>query len=173
MDFTFETIYDLRAMTAVAKAIRKVLRKRNSLIMRIFGLIVVAVGVYLSTPLSGREMSFSVRSIISYVALLFIFVTVFFEDMINGLMARGRLPRGDYYADAMFTDEMFTVGSDAKKASWQYHRINHLAETKYYYIFIFSEHHAEAFEKESLAGITDEEFRAFILEKTGKQFHKV
>lgn len=173
MDFTFETLYDQRALTAIARAVRKIYRRRSSFLMRLFGLLVVALGVYNSSPLSGNEFSFTVRSMISYAALFMILVSVLFEDSVNGLIARSKLPRGDYVVDSHFEDDVITLQSSARVNSCQYQRINHLAETRHYFLFVFDEHHAEIFEKDTLAGITEEEFRVFIKNKTGKEFQKI
>ena len=173
MDFSFETLYGYRALSAVARATRKVYRRKNSLFMRIFGLLVVAFGVYKSTPLSGHEFNFSVRGMISYAALIVIFLTVFLEDLVNGMIARKRLPRGEFLVDAQFSEDSFTVITQTEKTAWLYQRVKHLAETKHYFIFLFSEHNAEIFEKDTLTGISEGEFRQFIAKKTGKDFHKV
>ena len=173
MDFSFETLYDQRALTAVAKAIRKIFRRKNSIFMRIFGICFIAFGIYKSSPLSGNAFDFSVGGVLGYVALLMIMVAVFFEDSVNGMIARTRLPRGEFIVDAQFDEELFHLHTQTNSNTMQYQRIRYLTETKYYYIFIFNEHHAEVFEKDTLAGITDREFRQFMLDKTGKKFQTV
>lgn len=173
MDVTFETLYDQRALTAIAKTVRKLYHRKSSLVMRLFGLCVVVLGVYSSSPLSGNEFSFTARGVISYAALLMILISVIFEDSVNGLIARRKLPDGDCIVDSRFEDDIFSVQSDSGINTWQYQRINRLAETKYYFVLVFSEHHAEVFEKDTLAGISEEEFRIFIRNKTGKDFLRI
>ena len=43
-----------------------------------------------------------------------------------------------------------------------------MAETKDYFVFLFSKNHAQVYDKRTLTGGTAEEFRAFMQEKTGK-----
>lgn len=173
MDFSFQTIYDHAALTAIARALRKTYRKKNSLITRIFMVLVLAFGIYSSTPLSGRELRITAGSIICYVTLLIILVTLLWEDGMNAMFAKKRLPRKEHIVDAVFDDDGFTIGTGEDKMYCAYQRINHLAETKYFYIFIFGENRAEIFDKDGLAGISEEEFRDFICKKTEMQFKKV
>lgn len=173
MDFTFQTIYDHGALTAISRALRKTYHRKNSLITRIFMVLLLAFGLYASTPLGGHEFKLTAGSVICYITLIIAAVTLFWEDGVNALFAKKRFARGDCVIDAQFDDEGFTIGSDDNKTYCVYQRINHLAETKYFYIFIFNEHRAEVFEKESLAGIEDETFREFICEKTEKQIVKI
>lgn len=173
MDFCFQTLYDHGALTAIARAIRKVFHRKKNIVTRIFMLIVLIFGVYSSTPLSGKELRFTGSSIVCYVTLLFILLTLVWEDGVNALFAKKRLPRGELLVDAVFDDEGVAIGTADNKSYCLYQRIKYLVETKYFYIFIFSENHAEVFEKDSLSGITDEEFREFICSKTQKQIQKI
>lgn len=173
MDFSFQTVYDHGALTAIARALRKTYRKKNSVIMRILMVLLLAVGIYSSTPLGGKEFSFTAGNLISYATLLVVFITLIWEDAVNAVFAKRRLPRGEYVVDAVFDDDGFTIGNDENKTYCAYQRVKHLAETKYFYIFIFNEHHAEIFDKDGLSGITEEEFCDFICTKTEKEFQKV
>ena len=50
MPYTFETNYDFKALTAMARALRKTVRRKKSRRVRIFGGIAVAVGLLLAVP---------------------------------------------------------------------------------------------------------------------------
>ena len=173
MEFQFETLYDHEALTAMARALRKMLRKRKSTIMRIFSLCVFAVGAYISTPLSGAEFQFTLRSILSYVALVLIFVTAVWEDAINGFMAKKRLRSGTEEVSASFNNDGYETKTEVECFNWNYARINYIAETKFYFVLIFDQNHAQVFDKEEMTGGTEEEFRNFICEKTGKTMQRV
>ena len=173
MDFGFQTLYDHAALTAIARAIRKTFHRKKNIVTRVFMLFIFIFGVYSSTPLSGKEFRFTGSSIICYITLLFIFLTLVWEDGVNAIFAKKRLPRGEYLVDATFDDEGMTIGAGESKSYCAYQRIKYLVETKYFYIFIFNENHAEIFEKDSLTGISDEEFRTFICEKTQKSITKI
>ena len=173
MEFSFQTLYDHAALTAIARAIRKTYHRRKNVVTRIFMLIVLLLGVYSSTPLSGNEFRITGSNMVCYITLIFIFLTLIWEDGVTALFAKRRLKKGEYMVDAVFDDEGVAIGVSENKSYCIYQRIKYLAETKYFYIFIFSENHAEVFEKDSLSGITEEEFRKFICQKTQKEIQKV
>lgn len=173
MEFYFETLYDHAALTAMAKALRKVLRRKKSLLMRLFGFFVVLMGLFLSTPLGGRELTFSARSLISYITLISILLAILFEDSINGYVAQKRLPSGGEEVIATFHDDGYEVRTDEETTHWDYRGIRYLAETRYYFVLIFSENHAQVFDKDNISEETEDEFRSFISEKTGKEIKRV
>ena len=50
MPYTFETNYDFKALTAMARALRKTVRRKTSRRVRVLGGIAVAVGLLLAVP---------------------------------------------------------------------------------------------------------------------------
>ena len=48
VSFTFETVYDQRAMTAMARALRKTVRRKRNRRVRIFGIIAAVLGILVS-----------------------------------------------------------------------------------------------------------------------------
>lgn len=57
MEFTTATDYDMKTLTAMAKALRKTVRKRKSRRAHIFGWIVVLLGTLLLLPPAGSSFS--------------------------------------------------------------------------------------------------------------------
>ena len=55
MEFKFETAYNQDALTAMAKALRKTIRKKRSRRSHIFGTIVIALALFLTLPF-GNEV---------------------------------------------------------------------------------------------------------------------
>ena len=55
MPYTFETNYDFKALTAMARALRKTVRRKTSRRVRIFGGIAVVVGLLLAVPEGAGE----------------------------------------------------------------------------------------------------------------------
>ena len=88
-------------------------------------------------------------------------------------MAKKRLRPGTEEVSAIFRDEGYETKTEAECFNWVYARINYLAETKYYFVLIFDQNHAQVFDKEEMSGGTEEEFRDFITTKTGKTIEKV
>ena len=55
MEFTFETVYNQKAVTAMARALRKTLRKKKSRRSHIFGWIILVIAVLLTLPLGDKD----------------------------------------------------------------------------------------------------------------------
>ena len=70
MPYTFETNYDFKALTAMARALRKTVRRKTSRRVRVFGGIAVAVGLLLAVPwYQGYEFGLSTAVTILAVAV--------------------------------------------------------------------------------------------------------
>ena len=61
MEFTFVTDYNQKAMTTMARVLRKTIRKKRNLRSHIFGWVVIVLGVFLTWD--GLNMDF--RRIVS------------------------------------------------------------------------------------------------------------
>lgn len=173
MEFKFETYNDHASLTAVAKAIRKIYRRRSSFVTRLILLIAVIGGTYLSVASAQKGNDIGFNSLICYIMLLLGFVAALWEDGVNGFLAQMRIPASSKDVEATFDDEHYVIETELARTSWQYQSITHLAETKYFFVFIFNQNHAQVFDKEYLEGGTEEEFKDFIFHKTGKTFQKV
>ncbi len=168
MEFVFETIYNQKALTAMAKGIRKTVRKKMTKRSHIFGWIVIALAVLLT--LVGIKDGFEITAnrIVTWLAALMIFIVLLFEDKINGYFARKRMLPGTEKSKATFTQEGFRSETVVGNTEWNYDRILIIAETKDYFIFVFSISHAQVYDKNNLSGGNADEFRTFICERTGK-----
>jgi len=173
MEISFETYYDHAALRAMSKALRKTMRKRKSMFMRVISLAFIAFAVYRALPINGREFSTSPSALVSYLALIMLFTAVFFEDTINGLAAQGKhIHKGDEI-DAIFRETEYELRSDDGITFWQYRSITHVAETRYFFVFVFDSNHAQVFDKDSIVGATVDDFRDFIEKKTGTTVKRV
>lgn len=168
MEFIFETTYDQKALTAMAKGIRKTARQKRTKRSHIFGWIVVALAVLLMLADIKDGVEFTANRIVTLLAALVISVVLLFEDIINGYVARKRMLPGTEKSKVTFTEECFYSETEAGKSEWNYDRILILAETKDYFVFVFSSSHAQVYDKNNLFGGTIDEFRKFICEITGK-----
>lgn len=170
MEFTFETVYNQRAVTTMARVLRKTLRKRRSRRSHIFGWIVLVIAVLLTLPLGDKDFVINFRTIITWIAALVILVTLLFEDKINGYIARKRMLAGMDKATTVFNDESYITTTNIGKTEFPYdHNIDLIVEAKDYFVFIFDKSHAQVYDRRTLSGGTVEEFRKFISEKTGKE----
>lgn len=164
MEFIFDTAYDQRTLTVMAKVLRKTVRKNRSRRTHVLGWIVMVLALLLIFY-SG---AFNFRTVITGIAALAILIALLFEDQLNGYFARKRLLPGTENASTVFTENSFTSTTNVGRTEFQYDRIIALAETNEYFIFLFSPSHAQIYDKSTLTGGTIEAFRSFIQDKTAK-----
>ena len=168
MTFRFETDYDLETLTAMAKGIRRTVRKKRSRRVHAFAAIVVLLGILmLLVGLLSKE-PFDVRDAVTLLAVLAVLVTGLSEDRLNARTARARLLPGTEHASTVFDEDGYTVTTSVNEGRWQYKQIFAVAETERYFILTLSKDYAQAVDKEGMQGGSTAEFRAFIKEKTGK-----
>lgn len=174
MEFTFETVYNQKAVTTMARTLRKTLRKKRSRRSHIFGWIVLVIAVLLTLPLGDKEFVVNFKTIITWIAALAILVALLFEDRMNGYIARKRMLAGMDRTTTVFNDESYVTTTSIGKTEFPYDRnIDLLAETEDYFVFVFDKSHAQVYDKHALSGGTLEEFRKFISEKTKREITHV
>ena len=160
MEFTFETDYDQTALTAMARGLRKTLRKKRSRRSHIFGWIVIALALLL--VFSG---SFDFRAALTLLVVLILLLVLIFEDVLNGYIAKKRMLPGTEHASSLFTEDSFTSKTEVGSSEFHYEKIIALAETSSFFIFLFSNNHAQVYDKRTLDGGSVEDFRRFIQQK--------
>ena len=173
MEFTFETTYNQKAMTTMARALRKTVRKKHSRKSHILGWIVTILALLLVLPIGEREVVFSFRTVITWAVIVIIVATLLFEDWINGYIARKRMLPGTAFALCTFGENGYVSETKAGKTEWKYENIETIVETKDYFVFLFGKNHAQVYDKNKLQGGSAEQFRKLIIEKTGKEIQNV
>ncbi len=169
MQFTVETTYNQKALTAMARGVRKTTRKKRTKRSHIFGWIVIGLVLLLTLAGMRDEVFVTINRVITWLAALIILTVLLFEDYINGYVAKKRMLVGTEVSTATFTEANFYSETKVGKSEWNYDRILVLAETKDYFIFVFSTSHAQVYDKHRLSGGTVDAFRTFICERTGKE----
>ena len=172
MEFTFETTYNQKALTAMAKGLRKTVRKKRSRRSHIFGWAVVILSILLMCGTEGG-MTFSFRSVVTWIAIIAIAAVTVFEDALNGFIAGKRMLRGTVQSTAVFQEDGYQTVTEVGKSVWIYSTVQAVAETKDYFVLAFSANHAQVYDKSSICGGTVEEFCGFIAEKTGKAVQRI
>lgn len=172
MRYTFETTYDQKALSIMAKCLRKTIRKKRSRKSHIFGWVVVLFALFLSFSSGEEGQIITPQAIATWIAVIVMVTALLFEDRINGYFARKRMLSGTEKAYSTFnteTPEVFISETAVGKSEFSYDRIFTIAETEHYFVFIFSTSHAQIYNKSTLSGGTVSEFRSFLREKTGKE----
>lgn len=166
MEFTFETRYDADTMAFMAKALRKTVQKKHSRRLRVFGWSTILLALLL---LAAKGFALDFGTIVTSAAALAVLTALLFEDRINGYAAKKRLLPGTEKAVTVFSENGFCSTTDMGKSEWSYDKIQIVAETADFFVFIFSQSHAQLYDKRKLQGGTTDDFRRFIEASTGKQ----
>ena len=173
MNFKFETTYNQEAVTAMARALRKTIRKKHSTRSHIFGVIVAIIAILLTLPIGDKELVLNFKTIVTWLAALAIILALIFEDRLNGYIARKRMLPGLAKSIVTFSEESYYSETELGNSEFKYTNILMLVESSNYFIFIFSQNHAQVYNKNSISGGTIEEFREFIKGVTKLEIHNI
>ena len=168
MEFTCRTTYDQKALTAMARAVRKTVRAKTSRRVRLYAWVIIGL-LLVSLWLSWGDIWQTAANCVVIAALLLI---SWKEDDINGFFAKRKALPGTDTADTIFYPVHFLVKTAAAESQWQYDKILALAETKDYFLFVMGKNHAMAIGKADLGGGVAE-FRRFIEDKSGRKIQSI
>ena len=172
MQYIFETKYNQESLTVMAKCLRKTVRKKKSKRSHIFGWLVVLLALLFTFISSEEDFVIDLRKIITWIAGISIVIALIFEDYLNGYFARKQMLKGTEKAVAVFDTERtdaFVSETEVGKSEFAYDKVALAAETERYFVFVFSENHAQVYDKESLSGGTVNEFKDFISKAINKE----
>lgn len=168
MEFVFETEYDGKAMTEMARVLRKTLRRENSCRAHIFGVVVLILGALLSIHYFLKGSAPDFIQILTWFAMALILIVLVFEDRINGYAARKMMMPGTEKARAVFREDGFISETNVGVSEWKYDKVQVAAETEDFFVFVFSASYGQCYDKRKLKGGTVDEFREFIERKMGR-----
>ena len=169
MKFHFETNYDMRSLTAMAKGLRKTVRVKESKRNRIL-CIGMAVIMLLSILLNGSaalEMTF--WNVLNWIIIAGLILSVLFEDAVNAYLSQRRKVIGREKTAVEFSPDKYQLITAKRSSTWYYTRIAALAEDKDFFVIVLNESNAQVFKKNTLKSASMEEFRTFIKAATGKE----
>lgn len=168
MEFRFETKYDQKGLTAMARAMRKTLRKKGSRRSHIFGWCVVTLAILLIAMQRMLGEPWTVRDTLNLGVCVILITIVFTEDQVNAFAAKKKMLPGTSSAKSVFREEGYTSITEAASTEFHYESVQQVCETADYFVFLFGKQYGQIYDKATLSGGTAEEFRTFITEKTGK-----
>ena len=172
---TFEIRSDItnRSMAIASRAMRRVLRRKRSIIWAIFGWSVFFINALLLIPFDGEPFSLDVRTVTSLLAEVMLLSVLLFQDRFNGMIACKNTLAGTKDYHIVFGEESYTVITEVTTSTFRYELIDAMAESQDYMILLMKKHYVQPLDKRTLTGGTVEEFKRFLEEKTGKTFRRV
>lgn len=161
-----KTVYDQRAMTAMAKGLRRTVRRKHNRISRIIAGIIIALGLVTGIAPALLEPGEGPQWLCLFVSLLLL-VILCTEDRVNGFLARKKNLPGASEVEAVFEEEGYTTMAQIGTTVWKYEAIRAMAESERYLVFALSNRHAQVYDKQGITQGTPEELTALLKEKTG------
>ena len=119
------------------------------------------------------NFAFNFRTLINILAVMAILLVLLFEDTFNGKIAEKRMLAGTSKATSSFKEDGFSSTTQVGTTTWHYDTILMLAETTDYFVFIFSNNHAQIYDKGSLQGGDIDQFRSFLEKKTNQKIQYI
>ena len=173
MTFEIHSNITNRSMTVAARAMRKVLRRKRSIIWAIFGWTVFFINALLLIPFDGEPFALDARTVISLLVEVILLSVLLFQDRFNGMIACKNTLAGTKDYHIVFGEESYTVVTEGTTSMFRYELIDALAESQDYIIFLMKKRFAQPLDKRTLTGGTVEELKQFLEEKTGRTFRRV
>lgn len=173
--FTIKTVCDQAALTAMARALRKTLQKRHNILTRIFiaTLITFFLLVVIGHFLTG-EAGENIGSLLIYtVTIVLLFTILLMEDNLNGWIAGKQALPNARDVQTIFEADGYTNVTAAVKSTFTYDQIKIICETEDYIIFFLSKKHGHVFDKKGFQTGDLQDFRVFIMDKTGKEIQYI
>ena len=160
-------------MTIASRAMRRVLRRKRSIIWAIFDWSVFLFNALLLIPFDGEPFSLNAGTVISLLVEVMLLSVLLFQDRLNGIIACKNTLAGTKEYHVVFGEESYTVVTEVTTSTFRYELIDAMAESQDYMILLMKKRFAQPLDKRTLTGGTVEEFKRFLEEKTGKTFRRV
>ena len=172
---TFEIRSDItnRSMDIASRAMRRVLRRKRSIIWAIFGWSVFFINALLLIPFDGEPFTLDAGTVISLLVEVMLLSVLLFQDRFNGMIACKNTLAGTKDYHVAFGEESYTVVTEVTTSTFRYELIDAMVESQDYIIFLMKKRYAQPLDKRTLTGGTVEECKRFLEEKTGKTFRRM
>ena len=135
---TFEIHSDItnRSMTVAARAMRKVLRRKRSIIWAIYGWSVFLFNALLLIPFDGEPFTLDAGTVISLLVEVMLLSILLFQDRFNGMIACKNTLAGTKEYHVVFGEESYTVVTAVTTSTFRYELIDAMAESQDKIIFL-------------------------------------
>ena len=172
MNFVFNTVYDMDALTVMARAVRKTTHKKRSKRSHIFGLIIIAVAAVV-VAVSVMADKFSFNTFITALAAVVMLMALIYEDRLNAYFASKRMIKGSEKAVVTFNDDNYISSTEVGTTEFKYDIIEAIAKKGDYIVFVLNRRHAQVYDLAAMTNGTPKGFCKFIEAKTGLKIQKI
>ncbi len=143
MTFEIHSGITNRSMTVAARAMRRVLRRKRSIMWVIFGWTVFFINALLLIPFDGEPFALDVSTVISLLVEVMLLSVLLFQDRFNGMIACKNTLAGTKDYHIAFGEESYTVVTAATTSTFRYELIDAMAESQDYIIFLMKKRYAQ------------------------------
>ena len=165
MEIQVKTVYDQKALTAMARGLRKTVRRKRSRRSRTVGSVLTALAFLLGMGNLILDTGWTGWLDLAVAAVLLVVLCT--EDQLNGFFAGRKLLPGSREVETVFTEQDYVATVQNAQTRWSYESIQAIAEGKDYIVLALSDRHAQVYAKGGISGGTAEELLSLLQTKTG------
>ncbi len=169
MEFTFDLNYDLKAMTAMAKAIRVGLQEEQNKKSKIIGWGFVALTILILLFSS----TFGWMQIAASIIIVLFAAYLIWQDQVNAYFAMKKLPEKMRTGRWLFRDDGYFSDTEAGESDYSYKNIFMMVESQGYMILVFHEGRAHIIDLSTIQGGTAQDFRRLLRRETSLTIQEV
>ena len=169
MEFTFDLNYDLKAMTAMARAIRVGLQEEQNKKSKIIGWGFVALTVLILLMSS----TFGWMQIVASIIIALFAAYLIWQDQVNAYFAMKKLPEKMRTGRWLFRDDGYFSDTEAGESDYSYKNIFMMVESQGYMILVFHEGRAHIIDLSTIQGGTAQDFRRLLRRETSLTIQEV
>lgn len=169
MEYQLEIRYDHKAMTTMAKGIRKALQEEYYRKSTIIGCLFIGVGavILLTSP------RFGFQQIIAVIALVLWALYMALQDQVHGILAKMKIPAGMKKGMWTFCEDGFFSTTEKGISGFDYDSIYAMIECDGYLILCFSDSKGQIFDLTQLTESDATGLRKLLRKKTSITIQKV
>ena len=169
MEFTFDLNYDLKAMTAMARAIRVGLQEEQNKKSKIIGWGFVALTILILLFSS----TFGWMQIAATIIIALFAAYLIWQDQVNAYFAMKKLPEKMRTGRWLFRDDGYFSDTEAGESDYSYKNIFMMVESQGYMILVFHEGRAHIIDLSTIQGGTAQDFRRLLRRETSLTIQEV
>lgn len=168
MELTFQLNYDLKAMTVMARAMRKGLQEEQDKKSKIIGWTFVALTVLILL----FSDSFGWMQIAACILIAAFACYLIWQDNVNGYLAMNKLPPKMRTGKWLFRDDGYYSDTEAGESDYSYKNIFMMVESQGYMMLVFHEGKAHIIDMSTIQGGTADDFRRLLRRETSLTIQK-